>query len=235
MRIEDEAACDRFVLLALTALDPGRPSPDWIRRRLQVAGIRSISLAVDVTNYVMLELGQPLHAYDRDALTGEISVRRAAEGEKLRTLDDVERALHPEDLVIADDSGAIGLAGVMGGASTEIDPSTSQVLLEAAHFTPSVVSRSARRHALLSEASRRFERGVDRGAGPRCRAAGSRPAGAIRRSDDRRCGHRRRDRACADRDRHPRHLPVGVVGYAYTVDESSTRYARSGCDVARPR
>jgi phenylalanyl-tRNA synthetase beta chain len=161
--IADPTGCDRFVAIALRGLDPSRPAPDWIRRRLQVAGIRSISLAVDVTNYVMLELGQPLHAYDLEKLQGPIVVRRAVSGEKLRTLDDVERALSVDDLVIADDSGAIGLAGVMGGATTEIGPSTSQVLLEAAHFTPSVISRGARRHALLSEASRRFERGVDPG------------------------------------------------------------------------
>jgi phenylalanyl-tRNA synthetase beta chain len=161
VRIDDASGCDRFVAQIVRGTDPGRSAPDWMRRRLQTAGIRSVSLAVDVTNYVMLELGQPLHAYDLAKLRGPIVVRRALPGERVRTLDDVDRTSHPDDLLIADDSGAIGIAGVMGGATTEIDATTSQVLIEGAHFTASVISRSARRHGLLSEASRRFERGVD--------------------------------------------------------------------------
>jgi phenylalanyl-tRNA synthetase beta chain len=161
VRIDDPSGCDRFVAQIVRGIDPTRRAPDWMRRRLQTAGVRSVSLAVDVTNYVMLELGQPLHAYDLAKLRGPIVVRRALSGERVRTLDDVDRAAHPDDLLIADDSGAIGIAGVMGGASTEIDATTSQVLIEGAHFTASVISRSARRHGLLSEASRRFERGVD--------------------------------------------------------------------------
>jgi phenylalanyl-tRNA synthetase beta chain len=161
VRIDDADGCDRFVAQIVRGLDTSRVTPDLIRRRLQTAGIRSVSLAVDVTNYVMLELGQPLHAYDVTKLRGSIVVRRAGSGERVRTLDDVDRALHADDLVIADDSGAIGIAGVMGGASTEIDATTTELLLEGAHFTSSVISRSARRHGLLSEASRRFERGVD--------------------------------------------------------------------------
>jgi phenylalanyl-tRNA synthetase beta chain len=161
VRIDDATGCDRFVAQIVRGIDPTQSSPDWMRRRLQTAGVRSVSLAVDVTNYVMLELGQPLHAYDLSKLRGTIVVRRAMPGERVRTLDDVDRASHLDDLVIADDSGAIGIAGVMGGATTEIDATTSQVLIEGAHFTASVISRSARRHGLLSEASRRFERGVD--------------------------------------------------------------------------
>ena len=161
VRIDDASGCDRFVAQIVRGIDPSRIAPDWIRRRLQTAGVRSVSLAVDVTNYVMLELGQPLHAYDLAKLRGSIVVRRAMPGERVRTLDDVDRATHPDDLLITDDSGAIGIAGVMGGATTEIDATTSQVLIEGAHFTASVISRSARRHGLLSEASRRFERGVD--------------------------------------------------------------------------
>ncbi|HEY5050545.1 MAG TPA: phenylalanine--tRNA ligase subunit beta, partial [Acidothermaceae bacterium] len=161
VRIHDASGCDRFVAQTVRGIDPSRSAPDWIRRRLQTAGVRSVSLAVDVTNYVMLELGQPLHAYDLAKLRGPIVVRRALPGERVRTLDDVDRTTHPDDLLIADDSGAIGIAGVMGGATTEIDATTSQVLIEGAHFTASVISRSARRHGLLSEASRRFERGVD--------------------------------------------------------------------------
>ncbi len=123
--------------------------------------MRPISLAVDVTNYVMLELGQPIHAYDQAKLSGPILVRRAAPGEKLTTLDDQVRDLDPDDLLITDDSGPIGLAGVMGGASTEISVSTRDIVIEAAHFDSATIGRTARRHKLGSEASRRFERGVD--------------------------------------------------------------------------
>jgi phenylalanyl-tRNA synthetase beta chain len=132
-----------------------------MRRRLQQAGVRSISLAVDVTNYVMLELGQPMHAFDRDAVTGPITVRLAREGEKLTTLDGIARTLSTDDLLITDESGPIGLAAVMGGASTEIGDGTTAVLLEAAHWEPTGVARTARRHRLPSEAAKRFERGVD--------------------------------------------------------------------------
>ncbi|MDY7527207.1 phenylalanine--tRNA ligase subunit beta [Cryobacterium sp. MDB1-18-2] len=150
-----------FVTRAVRGVDPSRPTPAWMITRLALAGMRSISLVVDVTNYVMLELGQPLHGYDLDALAGGILVRRAEPGEKLTTLDGVVRALHSEDLLITDESGAIGLAGVMGGRSTEIGASTTNVLIEAANFDPVSIARSARRHKLPSEASRRFERGVD--------------------------------------------------------------------------
>jgi phenylalanyl-tRNA synthetase beta chain len=116
---------------------------------------------VDITNYVMLELGNPVHGYDLDTLTGGITVRRARPGEKLTTLDDQVRDLHPEDLLITDGSGPIGLAGVMGGAATEMSATTVNVLIEAATFDPVTIARTARRHKLPSEASRRFERGVD--------------------------------------------------------------------------
>ncbi|MCU1514754.1 MAG: phenylalanine--tRNA ligase subunit beta, partial [Microbacteriaceae bacterium] len=129
--------------------------------RLKLAGIPSISLVVDITNYVMVELGQPLHGYDLDTLVGGITVRRATPGEKLETLDGQVRTLDLQDLLIADDAGAIGLAGVMGGARTEIGATTTNVLVEAAGFDPVTIARSARRHKLPSEASRRFERGVD--------------------------------------------------------------------------
>ena len=154
-------ACPLFVALTVTGIDPGRPTPRWIARRVQLAGMRSISLAVDVTNYVMLETGQPIHAYDADLLDGPIVVRKAAEGEKLTTLDDVVRPLHPDDLLITDTSGPIGLAGVMGGATTELSLGTRNVVIEAAHFDAMTIARTSRRHKLSSEASRRFERGVD--------------------------------------------------------------------------
>ncbi|GHE02127.1 phenylalanine--tRNA ligase subunit beta [Streptomyces alanosinicus] len=170
VQVTDPFGCDRFTARTVTGLRPEARSPIWLQRRLQKVGMRPISLAVDVTNYVMMELGQPLHAYDRSLVQGTIGVRRAAEGEKLVTLDGVERTLHAEDLVITDDRGPIGLAGVMGGANTEIADhevtengvnGTTDVVIEAAHFDAVAIARTSRRHRLLSEASRRFERGVD--------------------------------------------------------------------------
>ncbi|GAA2526836.1 phenylalanine--tRNA ligase subunit beta [Pilimelia columellifera] len=160
-RVLDPAGCDRFAAVVVRGVDPAATSPRWLARRLTAAGMRPISLAVDVTNYVMLELGQPLHAFDLSALRGELVVRRAEPGEKLTTLDGAARELRPEDIVIADDSGVISLAAVMGGASTEVSSSTTDILLEAAHWEPIAVARTARRHKLPSEASKRFERGVD--------------------------------------------------------------------------
>ncbi|SMQ15117.1 phenylalanyl-tRNA synthetase beta subunit [Streptomyces sp. Ag82_O1-12] len=167
VRISDPIGCDRFTARTVTGLSAEARSPIWLQRRLQKVGMRPISLAVDVTNYVMMELGQPLHAYDRGLVQGTIGVRRAEAGEKLTTLDGVERTLDAEDLVITDDRGPIGLAGVMGGANTEIadhdnvDNATADVVIEAAHFDAVSIARTARRHKLSSEASRRFERGVD--------------------------------------------------------------------------
>ncbi|MET8807813.1 phenylalanine--tRNA ligase subunit beta [Streptomyces sp. NPDC004546] len=170
VQVSDPFGCDRFTARTVTGLRPEARSPIWLQRRLQKVGMRPISLAVDVTNYVMMELGQPLHAYDRKLVQGTIGVRRAEEGEKLVTLDGVERKLHAEDLVITDDRGPIGLAGVMGGANTEIADhevtddgvnGTTDVVIEAAHFDAVAVARTSRRQKLLSEASRRFERGVD--------------------------------------------------------------------------
>ena len=153
--------CQVFITRSVMGIDPTRPTPPFMVARLQLAGIRSISLPVDITNYVMLELGQPLHGYDLDALTGGITVRRAQRGEKLVTLDEVERVLDPEDLLITDESGPIGLAGVMGGNSTEISDTTTNVVIEAAWFDPVSIARTQRRHKLPSEASKRFARGVD--------------------------------------------------------------------------
>ncbi|MEU8862581.1 phenylalanine--tRNA ligase subunit beta [Streptomyces umbrinus] len=164
VQVSDPQGCDRFTARTVTGLSPEARSPIWLRRRLQKAGMRPISLAVDITNYVMLELGQPLHAYDRSRVQGTIGVRRAEPGEKLTTLDGAKRTLDAEDLVITDDRGPIGLAGVMGGANTEIDDTegtTTEVVVEAAHFDPISIARTARRHKLASEASKRFERGVD--------------------------------------------------------------------------
>jgi phenylalanyl-tRNA synthetase beta chain len=153
--------CHTFVTRAVRGIDPTKPTPPFMVARLVLAGIRSISLPVDITNYVMVELGQPLHGYDLDRLQGGITVRRGTPGETLITLDGVERKIDPEDLLITDDSGAIGLAGVMGGLSTEITSETRNVLIEAAGFDQVSIARSARRHKLPSEASKRFARGVD--------------------------------------------------------------------------
>ena len=159
--VDDPTGCPVFVTRRVTGFDPTAPTPTWLARRVQLAGMRPISLAVDVTNYVMLELGQPIHGYDGDRLAGPIRVRRATAGEKLTTLDGVVRELSEEDLLITDDSGPIGLAGVMGGETTELSGSTTHVVIEAAHFDPVTIFRTQRRHKLPSEASRRFERGVD--------------------------------------------------------------------------
>ncbi len=159
--VDDPEGCPVFVTRTVTGFDPLAPTPRWLARRVQLAGMRPISLAVDVTNYVMLELGQPIHGYDGDKLSGPIRVRRAAAGEKLTTLDGVPRTLSDEDLLITDDSGPIGLAGVMGGTTTELSATTSHVVIEAAHFDPVSIFRTQRRHKLPSEASKRFERGVD--------------------------------------------------------------------------
>jgi phenylalanyl-tRNA synthetase beta chain len=159
--IADTTACDRFALREVRGIDPATPTPLGTKIRLARAGQRSVSLAVDVTNYLMLELGQPLHAFDRARLTGPIVVRRATSGEKLETLDHVVRALDPEDILITDSSGPISLAGTMGGVATEVSDSSRDVVIEAAHFSARGIARQSRRHRLSSEASARFERGVD--------------------------------------------------------------------------
>src|SRR5438552_5624420 len=138
------------------------PSPEWLKSRLEALGVRSINNVADATNYVMLELGQPLHAFDADTLSGhQIIVRRAGFDEKMTTLDGVERELNPSILVIADAARAIAVAGVMGGAETEISPTTTNVLLESANFDPLSIRKTSRALALSTEASYRFERGAD--------------------------------------------------------------------------
>jgi phenylalanyl-tRNA synthetase beta chain len=170
--VEDPVGCDRFAARAVRGIDPEAPTPEFMRQRLTIAGIRTISLAVDITNYLMLELGQPMHAFDLARLRGALVVRRAIPGEKLTTLDGVARVLDAEDMVICDtesDGAAaspgagvpISLAAVMGGENSEVQPDTVDVLFEAAHWDPVMVSRTARRHKLFSEAAKRWERGVD--------------------------------------------------------------------------
>jgi phenylalanyl-tRNA synthetase beta chain len=161
VRVEDTDRCPVFVARTVTGFDPSAPSPRWLQRRIQLAGMRPLSLAIDITNYVMLELGEPIHGYDRTLLSGPIVVRQARPGEKLTTLDDVVRDLDPDDLLITDDSGPIGLAGVMGGATTELGPATTDIVVEAANFEATGIARTSRRHKLFTEGARRWERGVD--------------------------------------------------------------------------
>lgn len=161
VKVEPDSGCTRFAARRVTGIDPSAVSPWWLQRRLLLAGVRAISPAVDVTNYVMLELGQPLHAFDASKIHGPLVVRKANTGETLRTLDESERVLDAEDTVIADDSGVVSLAGIMGGATTEVSPESTDVLLEAATWNPLAVYRTGRRHKLSSEAGKRYERVVD--------------------------------------------------------------------------
>ncbi|MBT1034963.1 phenylalanine--tRNA ligase subunit beta [Canibacter sp. lx-45] len=159
--IRGRRAVSGFITRLLTKVRADTPTPQLILSRLVLAGQRSTGIVSDLANYVMLELGNPLHTYDAAKIDGKITVRRAVAGEELLTLDGVTRKLHPEDLVIADNSGVIGLAGVMGGERTKVTAATTEVLIEAANFDPVSVARTARRHKLPSEAAKRFERGVD--------------------------------------------------------------------------
>ncbi|MDR2454033.1 MAG: phenylalanine--tRNA ligase subunit beta [Bifidobacteriaceae bacterium] len=237
--IRGRAGCDRFAARVVRGCAAAGPAPDWMRRRLEQAGMRPISLAVDVTNYVMLELGQPLHAYDLAGLAEPIVVRRAQAGERLVTLDGVERALDPEDLLIADSPGGarasrvLGLAGVMGGASSEVAAGTSDLLIEAAHFDPVSVARASRRHKLSSEAAKRFERGVD----PELQAqAAQRVVDLLEEF-----GGGQADAAATDVGSPIRPGPVPfdpgypeqIVGVAYGADQVAQILEQIGCAVSR--
>lgn len=161
VEIADPDLCSRFSTRMLKNVKIG-PSPEWMQQRLEGAGIRSINNVVDVTNFVMIELGHPMHAYDYDKITGKkLIARRAIEGEELHTLDDTSRKAKGEMLVIADSEKAAGLAGIMGGFETEITDTTTTVVLESADFYGPCIRRTARACGLSSEASGRFERGVD--------------------------------------------------------------------------
>jgi phenylalanyl-tRNA synthetase beta chain len=159
--VEDPEGCPVFVARKVTGFDPAAPTPDFMVRRITAAGMRPISLAVDVTNYVMLETGRPIHGYDADEVQGALVVRRARDGETLTTLDGTKRTLDPADLVVTDDSGIIGLGGVMGGETTEMSDTTTSILVEAAHWDAVSMFRTGRRHKITSEAGKRNERGVD--------------------------------------------------------------------------
>jgi phenylalanyl-tRNA synthetase beta chain len=157
----ESPGCPVFASRVIQGVKPNAQSPAWLRERLRRVGINSISAIVDVTNYVMTELGQPMHAYDLAKLAKGISVRAARPKERITLLDDKEYELDPDFMVIADAAGAVGLAGIMGGRGTAISDSTTDVLLESAHFQPDAVSGRARRLGLFTDAAQRFERGVD--------------------------------------------------------------------------
>ena len=170
VKIEAEDACGRFTARALRGISIA-DSQDWfagaeVSTYFGLLEQKCISNAVDATNFAWLAMGQPTHAFDLDKIEGGIIVRRAKKGERLKTLDGVERTLDPEDLVVADHAKALALAGVMGGWDTMITPATTNVLVEAAWFDPIAVRRTARRHGLHTDASHRFERGADFNAAP---------------------------------------------------------------------
>ena len=159
--LREETMAQRFGLRKVTGIDPAARTPFWMERELMLSGQRAVNVATDVTNYVMLLLGAPMHAFDADVIKGNLVVRNANEGEKFETLDHVKRELSEGDVVICDDNGIQSLAGVMGGTTSEISDETTDVYFESAIWDPITVARTSRRHKLSSEASRRFERGVD--------------------------------------------------------------------------
>ena len=160
-KIADDATASVFYLRTMSNFDPSATTPLWMRRRIEKMGMRSISLVVDVTNYVMLELGQPLHAFDKSKIKGGLTIKRAGKVQPFTTLDGQVRQLDPDDLMVCDDEQPLALAGTMGGAFSEISESTTEIALEAVRFDPICVAKNSRRHKLSSEASRRLERGVD--------------------------------------------------------------------------
>lgn len=161
IEVKDSVGCPRFVAREVRGVTSG-PSPMWMQARLRAAGVRPISNLVDATNYVMMELGHPTHVFDLDRLAGQrLIIHRAGPRDTLTTLDDVQRTLDPGDIVISDDDGIVSLAGIMGGGPTEVSDTTTRVLVEAANWNPPAILYSSKRHNLRSEASARFERGVD--------------------------------------------------------------------------
>ena len=159
--LNPETKAQRFGLRKVSGIDPQARTPFWLERELMLCGQRSLNLPTDITNYVMLLLGAPMHAFDANVIQGNLVVRNADEGEKFETLDHVKRELSAEDVVICDDNGIQSLAGVMGGTTSEISAETTDVVFESAIWDPITVARTSRRHKLSSESSRRFERGVD--------------------------------------------------------------------------
>jgi len=233
--LDGRAGCDRYVARVVRGVNASAPSPPWMQKRLTQMGMRPISLAVDVTNYVMLALGQPLHAFDVSTLQGPIVVRRAKAGETLKTLDDVQRTLYPQDLLITDSGTTVlAIAGVMGGATSEVGPSTTDVLVEAAHFDPTSVARSSRRHKLATEASKRFERGVD----PDITDGAAQMAVNLLMK----FGGGVAEEGVTDVDNRPARsrleldptLPARLIGLPYTRQEVIETLREIGCDVLEP-
>ncbi|MCL4134263.1 UNVERIFIED_CONTAM: hypothetical protein GTU68_023156 [Idotea baltica] len=161
LELADSVACPRYIGRVIKGVDTAAVTPLWLQERLRRCGIRPISPIVDITNYVMLELGQPMHAFDLAKINGGIVVRQSKQGEKITLLDDSQATLDDDSLVIADSNGPIAIAGVMGGADSAIDDQTTDIVLESAHFTRSAIAGRARRYGLHTESSHRFERGVD--------------------------------------------------------------------------
>jgi phenylalanyl-tRNA synthetase beta chain len=161
VRIDAPADCGRFLSRVIENVNAQAPSPDWMKQRLARSGIRSISALVDIGNYVMLELGQPMHVFDADKLTGSIIVRRAQNGETLACLNEKNVCLSENTLVIADEAGALSMAGLMGGEASAVSDSTKNIVLEAAWFVPEIIAGKARQYGFGSDSSFRFERGVD--------------------------------------------------------------------------
>ena len=159
--IGDPTGVSIAYIRTIEGFNPKALTPLWMSRRIEKCGMRSISLAVDITNYVMLELGQPLHAFDRERISGSLAMRFAGGDKVIKTLDGQERKLSSDELVVADSTGPLALAGVMGGATSEVTDSTTAIALEGARFDPITIAKASRRHKLSSEASRRLERGVD--------------------------------------------------------------------------
>ncbi|MGO3328463.1 phenylalanine--tRNA ligase subunit beta [Gordonia sp. (in: high G+C Gram-positive bacteria)] len=230
--IDTDSGATRYTARVIEGVDATAQSPWWMAKRLLVAGIRPISAIVDATNYVMIELGQPLHAFDADKVRGSISVRSALAGETLETLDGVTRTLDPEDVVIADESGPIALAGVMGGAATEVGDDTVNVLLESANFDQVRVFRTGKRHKLSSEAQKRFERRVDpelaavasdRGASLIVELAGGRIASEL-------TDVRRGDEPIEPIEIAPG-LPDATAGVDYAAGTTAARLREVGCAV----
>ncbi|MEO0011431.1 MAG: hypothetical protein RIQ39_1020, partial [Actinomycetota bacterium] len=160
-KIVDQDAASVFYLRTLDNFDQKARTPIWMQRRIEKMGMRSISLVVDITNYVMLELGQPLHAFDAEKIEGGLSIKRAGSIQKFTTLDGQERTLGADDLMVWDDAKPLALAGTMGGLESEITETTSRIAVEAVRFNPVAIAKNSRRHKLSSEASRRLERSVD--------------------------------------------------------------------------
>jgi phenylalanyl-tRNA synthetase beta chain len=233
--IRGRVGASEFVVRVVRDVDPTKPTPAWMVARLTLAGIRSLGILIDITNYVMLELGNPTHGYDLDRLQGGITVRRARAGETLTTLDGKDRELSTEDLLITDESGPIGLAGVMGGGTTEMTDVTRNVLIEAAIFDTVTIARTARRHKLPSEASKRFERGVD----PLIPFVAARrvadlmveyASGTL----DTEVGGALFAEVFVDAIELPRSFTAGLIGVDYTREEVVSALTMIGCEVSDP-